>query len=126
MPPILVVDDDPDYREFLMTVLERSGVDGIGAASGAEALDILERQPCAGAIVDIVMAGMDGLELVRALRAAGRTVPILTLTGGCVGQRSPYLNAALALGADMAACKGGSELGPIRALVERARAAAPA
>lgn len=121
MNPILIVDDHSDYRDFLQTALERFGATGVPVANAAQALDALRNRRFAGLVVDLVMDGMDGLELIRSVRRIDRDVPILLLTGGLHGQTDPFLRAALVMGADLAAGKGGAEIEPIRSLVERAR-----
>ncbi len=126
MHTILVVDDCADYREFLETVLKRHGCRTVSRDSGPSALSALGELPVDGIIVDLVMAGMDGLELIRAIRRQHGHLPILLLTGGCIGLRNPYVNAALALGADMAACKGGGEVESIRGLLDLVAASGPA
>lgn len=78
---VFVVDDEPAVRESLRRALELEGYDVDLAADGEEAMVSLwgDRDPDA-LILDILMPGMDGLELCRRLRAAGNEVPILMLT----------------------------------------------
>ena len=78
---ILVVDDEPAVRESLRRALELEGYDVELAADGEEAVAVLERngQPDA-VILDILMPGMDGLEVCRRLRASRNQVPVLMLT----------------------------------------------
>jgi two-component system response regulator MprA len=76
---ILVVDDDPQIARFLKRGLTYKGYDVVTASSGAEALaEARERQPDL-VILDIMMPGIDGLEVSKRLRQAGN-VPILMLT----------------------------------------------
>lgn len=82
---ILVVEDDDDVRVTTRLVLKRQGFDVVTAADGLEALDVLAAQaaePVDAAVVDIVMPRMDGLSLVRRLRASERygDLPVLMLT----------------------------------------------
>lgn len=67
-PRILVVDDNADVAEALAMLLELLGYAVETAASGLEALEIVERQCPRVALLDIGMPGMDGLELARRLR----------------------------------------------------------
>jgi two-component system response regulator MprA len=78
---ILVVDDEPAVRESLRRALELEGYEVELAADGEEAVARLEQngQPDA-VILDILMPGMDGLEVCRRLRAARNQVPVLMLT----------------------------------------------
>jgi two-component system response regulator MprA len=79
---LLVVDDERAVRESLRRALELEGYDIELAADGSEALSALEEeepQPDA-VILDVLMPGVDGLEVCRRLRAAGNRVPVLMLT----------------------------------------------
>jgi two-component system, OmpR family, response regulator MprA len=78
---ILVVDDERAVRESLRRALELEGYEIELAADGEEALYRLqsEVQPDA-AIVDVLMPGVDGLEVCRRLRRSGSRLPVLMLT----------------------------------------------
>jgi two-component system, OmpR family, response regulator MprA len=78
---VLVVDDEPAVRESLRRALELEGYDVELAEDGEAALVRLENgaQPDA-VILDVLMPGIDGLEVCRRLRARGSEVPILMLT----------------------------------------------
>jgi two-component system response regulator MprA len=77
----LVVDDEPAVREAVGRALERSGYDVELAPSGEDALEKLARDGAADAVVlDVLMPGIDGLEVSRRLRAQGNEIPILMLT----------------------------------------------
>jgi two-component system, OmpR family, response regulator MprA len=80
---ILVVDDERAVRESLRRALELEGYDIELAADGQEALQLLEAngdaQPDA-VILDVLMPGVDGLEVCRRLRRSGNRMPVLMLT----------------------------------------------
>ena len=79
---ILVVDDERAVRESLRRALELEGYEIQLAGDGDEALATLGRdepQPDA-VILDLLMPGVDGLEVCRRLRATGNRVPVLMLT----------------------------------------------
>jgi two-component system response regulator MprA len=77
---LLVVDDDPRITDLLRRVFAYEGYSVAIAATGDDALRrTLERAP-ALIILDIMLPGIDGLEVVQRLRAAGDNVPILLLT----------------------------------------------
>ena len=80
---ILVVDDERAVRDSLRRALELEGYDIELAADGSEALTRLtengESQPDA-VILDVLMPGIDGLEVCRRLRRHGNRVPVLMLT----------------------------------------------
>ena len=78
---ILVVDDEPAVRDSLRRALELEGYDVELAADGETALARLEAASHPDAVVlDILMPGIDGLEVCRRMRAAGDEVPVLMLT----------------------------------------------
>ncbi len=62
--PVLVADDEAAVRNMLKTALERAGFDCRVAASGKEALTLLEQRPAEVIITDIRMPEMDGIELL--------------------------------------------------------------
>src|SRR5437773_3180564 len=77
---ILVVDDDPHITGMLRRFLAYEGYSVSIAASGDEALTrTLEHTPDL-IVLDILLPGLDGLEVAQRLRAAGDQVPILMLT----------------------------------------------
>jgi two-component system response regulator MprA len=77
---ILVVDDDRAVREALERALGLEGYDVELAADGAEALASVERHEPDAIVLDVLMPGVDGLEVCRVLRKAQSRVPILMLT----------------------------------------------
>lgn len=80
---ILIVDDHPRVREALSRVLQDpdGGVEVAGvAASGAEAMALLERQPVEVVLLDVSMPGMDGLQVAAHLQARFPHVKVLLLT----------------------------------------------
>jgi two-component system, OmpR family, response regulator MprA len=78
---ILVVDDERAVRESLRRALELEGYEIELAEDGSQALERLEAAPEPDAMVlDILMPGVDGLEVSRTLRRKGSKLPILMLT----------------------------------------------
>lgn len=77
---ILVAEDDFQLRQLFCRVLEHNGFTAIGAADGIEALDLLEHEYVDLIVSDIMMPRMDGYELVRSLREAKSSIPILMIT----------------------------------------------
>lgn len=81
MANILVVDDDPDIVGLVSLKLRSSGHEVTAVGSGEAALDALAaRTDVDLAVVDHMMPGMTGVDLVRALRAGGSTMKVLMLT----------------------------------------------
>jgi two-component system, OmpR family, response regulator MprA len=78
---ILVVDDERAVRESLRRALELEGYEVELAESGEDALDSLGGlTPADAVILDVLMPGIDGLEVCRTLRAGANPVPVLMLT----------------------------------------------
>jgi two-component system OmpR family response regulator len=76
---ILVVDDDPEIRQLLLTYLEKNGYRVTTAGDGSAMWQVLERTRIDLVVLDIMLPGEDGLELCRRLRARSR-LPIIMLT----------------------------------------------
>ncbi|MHB8295306.1 MAG: response regulator transcription factor [Acidimicrobiales bacterium] len=76
---VLVVDDERPLRLLLRTYLEKEGYDVVEADNGLEALSVLRRRGADIALVDLMLPGLDGLELVRRIRAES-AVPVIMLT----------------------------------------------
>lgn len=79
---ILVVDDDPEVREFVKEHLEQEGFEVEAARGGREALDLASERPPALVLLDVMMPGMDGLTTLRHLRNDVPTanIPVVMLT----------------------------------------------
>jgi two-component system response regulator MprA len=77
---LLVVDDDPSLREALALVLDLNGFDVTTACDGREAIRRLVETPPDAVVLDVLMPGIDGLEVCRRMRAAGDRTPVLMLT----------------------------------------------
>jgi two-component system response regulator RegA len=80
-PSILVVDDDARFRERLARAFAARGYDATEADSGEAAVELARHDSPEYAVVDLRMPGMNGLELVRALRAIDEATNIVVLTG---------------------------------------------
>ncbi|HCP75451.1 MAG TPA: DNA-binding response regulator, partial [Ktedonobacter sp.] len=74
------VDDDPRITDLLRRVLAYEGYSVASAASGNEALKRTLERPPDLVVLDIMLPGLDGLEVARRLRAAGDNVPVLMVT----------------------------------------------
>jgi CheY-like chemotaxis protein len=81
---VLVVDDEPDARDLIRRLLERSGAAVTTASTVAEAIDALRRHRPHVLLSDIAMPGEDGFELLRQVRelpaAEGGSVPAAAIT----------------------------------------------
>lgn len=79
---ILVVDDEPHIRRVLSTVLGSHGYDVCIACDGSEGLDELVNQPVDLVILDLMMPGADGLEILSRIRSDPERseTPVIILT----------------------------------------------
>lgn len=76
-----IIDDDPAMRDSVAFLLGTEGFNVRLYEAGTELLDRLTK-PVAGCVLtDIRMPGIDGLELLRRLRSAGHTLPVIMMTG---------------------------------------------
>ena len=96
MAIVLVVDDRQINRELVRTVLGYYGHDTLEAGDGAEALALLTRQHPDLVLTDVVMPGMTGYELARAIRSdpASRGIPVLFYTSSYLAQEDRPVAAA--------------------------------
>lgn len=76
---ILVVDDEPSLRDALSYTLRKEGYRVELAATGAEAIQAVRKQPPHAVVLDVMLPGIDGLQVCRVLRSES-TVPILLLS----------------------------------------------
>ena len=77
---LLVVDDEQSMREWLTIALSQDGYEVETAASGEEALKVLERAAIDLALVDLRMPGMDGLATLRAVKQLNEGVAVIIMT----------------------------------------------
>jgi two-component system, OmpR family, response regulator len=77
---ILVVDDEPNILELLSVSLRFAGFDVRTAADGAAALDVARSFGPDLLVLDVMMPGLDGFDVLRSLRAGGSRVPVVFLT----------------------------------------------
>jgi two-component system response regulator MprA len=80
-PRVLVVDDDPKVLSLMQRGLAFEGYDVDVAPDGDEALAIASDRPPHLVVLDVMMPGIDGLEVCRRLREGNRELAILMLTG---------------------------------------------
>jgi two-component system OmpR family response regulator len=78
---ILIVEDDPGIRLLLGATLRLAGYVADGVPGGRDALDSVRRREPHLMLVDVMLPDVDGVQVVRTLRAEGRAVPVLFLTG---------------------------------------------
>lgn len=80
MKSILIVDDEVDIANSIQYVLKQEGYSILLAHDGLQAMQVVENQHPDLIILDVMMPGIDGYEVCRRVRAAGKKTPILMLT----------------------------------------------
>ena len=125
---ILVVDDEEDILELIRYNLAREGYQVAGAASGEEAVKTAKAVLPDLILLDLLLPGMDGLEVCRSLKGEPRTRPIPIIMLTAKGEEADIV-AGLELGADDYVTKPFSPrvlLARIRTALRRRAAAPPA
>src|ERR671913_445370 len=77
---VLVIDDEEIMRDILGTLLEREGYSVRLASSGQEGLDLAKSLPFDAVIVDVMMPGLDGLQVLDELKKHDEELPVLMIT----------------------------------------------
>jgi two-component system KDP operon response regulator KdpE len=95
-PRVLVCDDEQQILRALRVILRDAGFEALPASDGEEALDVAAVERPDAAIIDLVLPGMDGVELCRRLREWS-DLPVIVLSA--VGEEDAKVR-ALAAGAD--------------------------
>jgi DNA-binding response OmpR family regulator len=96
MATVLVVDDEPIVREVVVRYLEREGYSTLEADHGETARELLERETPDLVVLDVMLPGLDGLELCRWIRSRSE-LPVIMLTAR--GEEADRI-VGLELGAD--------------------------
>jgi DNA-binding response OmpR family regulator len=99
---IIVIDDDPDHLQFVVTLLERAGYAVAGFRDAETALDIAERVAPALIVTDIFMPHIDGFEVLCRVK---ERVPVVAMSGKIDGHGTLYLESIRMLGAVAAFAK---------------------
>ena len=98
---ILIIEDDNNFRQFLSELLIVTGFDVISASNGEQGLHIFQTHAPDIVITDIVMAGMDGREVLKRLKDKSAAPPIIAMAGSNAdGRGDGFLSLALMNGAD--------------------------
>lgn len=91
--PILVVDDDPSIRRVICRILNSEGMATQEACCGIDAVRMAQAQPFSLILLDLVMDGMDGFQVIHQLRGHGILTPLFVISG-----RQAEIDKVLALG----------------------------
>jgi len=78
---VLIVDDEEVLRDVLETVLQREGFDVVLAASGEEALSVLDGDDAIDLVIlDVMLPGISGIDTLRAIRISNPQLPVIVIT----------------------------------------------
>ncbi|HOJ60895.1 MAG TPA: response regulator, partial [bacterium] len=80
MTRILIIEDEPDMRRGLQDNLEFEEYETVGTSNGNEGLRLALKESFDLIILDLMLPGMDGMEVCRRLKEAGSRTPIIMLT----------------------------------------------
>lgn len=100
MARVLVIDDDEEIRVLVKHMLVGEGHEVEEARDGAEGLQLFGKRPPDLVLTDINMPGLDGHDVIEAIRMQHPDVPIIAISGGGPVGREELLLKASALGAD--------------------------
>lgn len=89
---ILVVDDEPDFLEVITVRLEENDYEVITASNGNDAFKKVKEDKPDAVLLDILMPGIDGLELLRMIRKADEKLPIYIITAFSTEERFKMAN----------------------------------
>ncbi len=81
MPKLMIVDDEIDVREYLKNFFRRRKIDVLTAESGEEALQLIETNEPDLMLLDVRMAGINGVETLKKIREKGSQVKVIMVTG---------------------------------------------
>ena len=99
MARVLVIDDDEEHRTLAKAMLVGAGHEVEEALDGADGLRAFGKRPPDLVLTDINMPGLDGHEVIAALRVQQAKVPIIAVSGGSAIAKDELLLKASALGA---------------------------
>ena len=100
MAKVLVIDDEPDVRSVICTLLEEAGHDVVAFANGGGAIEHARQEPADLLITDIFMPESDGFEAIEAFRRNFPSTKIIAISGGAPMVKTNYLDAAGLIGVD--------------------------
>jgi DNA-binding NtrC family response regulator len=99
MARILLADDEAKLRDLFARYLSGLGHDVRTAGDGHEVMAALSEAPADLLVTDINMPGMDGIEILTALRKQGSAMPVIAISGGGYLDKDLLLTSASMLGA---------------------------
>jgi DNA-binding response OmpR family regulator len=85
-PRVLIVEDDPDTLVILRVNLQHAGIETILAAEGKTAIARIEAEKPDAVVLDVLLPGIDGWQVLEELHAMGDPVPVIV----CSGKNNPH------------------------------------
>lgn len=95
MGNVLIVDDDPAILEMLSDIVSREGYKAVAVESGEKAIEESEKQPFDMVLLDLLLPGISGVEVLSALKKMGSRAAVVILTGYA---DDPMADAAMKMG----------------------------
>jgi DNA-binding NtrC family response regulator len=89
---ILIVDDEPDFLDIIRARLEANDYDVTTASNGEEALSCIKNDRPDAVLLDILMPGIDGLEVLRRIRKTDNNLPVFIITAFSTDNRFKEAN----------------------------------
>jgi CheY-like chemotaxis protein len=89
---ILVVDDEQEFLDIIKMRLEANNYNVIAAADGKEALDKIKNNKVDAVLLDILMPGMNGLEVLKKVRRENKSLPVFIITAFSSDERFELAN----------------------------------
>jgi DNA-binding NtrC family response regulator len=89
---ILIVDDEPDFLEVMRVRLEANNYEIITASNGEDALNHVKNDKPDAVLLDILMPGIDGLEVLRRIRKMNDSLPVYIITAFSTEERFKIAN----------------------------------
>jgi CheY-like chemotaxis protein len=99
MARVLVIDDDEEHRALVRQILAKMGHEAEEATDGAQGLRLFGKHRPDLVLTDINMPGLDGNDVISALRVLHADVPVIAISGGGAVAKDELLAKAASLGA---------------------------
>ena len=90
MARLMIVDDERDVREFAANFFRKRNIDVITASSGEEALSLLGQQKADLILLDIKMAGINGIETLKRIKGLDKDIKVIMVTGKRPDEESAF------------------------------------
>ncbi|MFG6469265.1 PAS domain S-box protein [Roseateles sp. BYS87W] len=118
--PVLVVDDDPASRELMCAALQATGVEAMAADGGAQALSMLQTLQPAALVLDLMMPGVDGFQVLHALRSQPQWADLPVIVWTALSMDAPEIEALARSAGQLASPEPAQALAEVRDAMLRA------